>query len=69
MAAARRFLAGVALCAEQMQRVTILRSAHELPLRVFWRRGVSLDSLEAEGLDSLSQVVVIEGALELSRVP
>lgn len=70
MAAARRFLAGVALCAEQMmQRVIILRSAHELPPRVFWRRGVSLDSLEAEGLDSQSQVVVIEGALELSRVP
>lgn len=72
MAAARRFLAGVALCAEQMQRVIILRSAHELPPRVFffWRRGVSLDSLEAEGLDSQSQAqAVIEGALELSRVP
>ena len=35
---------------------------------MFWRRGVSLDSLEAEGLDSQSQAV-IEGALELSRVP
>lgn len=70
MAAARRFLAGVALCAEQTQRVIILRSAHELPPRVFWRRGVSLDSLEAEGLDSQSQAqAVIEGALELSRVP
>ena len=37
---------------------------------MFWRRGViSLDSLGAEGLDSLWQVVMIEGALELSRVP
>lgn len=35
----------------------MLRSAHELALReCFWRRGViSLDSLGAEGLDSLEQ--------------
>lgn len=70
-AAARRFLAAVALGGEQVQRVILMRSAHELALgECFWRRGViSLDSLGAEGLDSLWQVVMIEGALELSRVP
>jgi hypothetical protein len=60
----------VAPCAENMmQRVITLRSADELAaLRVFVRRGASLDSLGARGLDSLSRVV-IEGALGLPGVP
>jgi len=48
-AAARRSLAAVAPCAENMmQRVIILRSAHELALRVVWEAWRKLGWLRSE---------------------